>query len=181
MKRRKKEFGLFNILGMEKKHIAKIIFYETIFVAVLSLILGILLGMLFSKLSLLILIKLLKFNLYVAFSLSNSAIITTLVLFGIIFSIILLNNLRQIHLSKPIELLKGGEVGEKEPKTKWFISIAGFACLATAYYLAITTKLYTGTFFIFLLAVCLVIIGTHFVFTAGSILILKTLRKNKKY
>ena len=181
MKRRKKEFGLFNILGMEKKHIAKIIFYETIFVAVLSLVLGILCGILFSKLSLLILVNLLDFEIYFGFTLSYRAIIATLALFGVIYAVILLNNLRQIHLSKPVELLRGGQVGEKEPKTKWLTSIIGFICLGVAYYLALTSKMSGETLIIFLFAVCLVIIGTHYVFTAGSILILKTLRKNKGY
>ncbi len=181
MKRRKKEFGLFNILGMEKKHIARIIFYETLFIAVFSLILGIIFGILFSKLSLLLLVKLMNFNVYFGFIISSKAIIATLALFGGIFAFILLNNLRQIHVSKPVELLKGGQVGEKEPKTKWFMSIIGFACLGIAYYLAITAKMSTETLLIFFIAVILVIIGTFLIFTAGSIMILKTLRKNKGY
>jgi putative ABC transport system permease protein len=181
MKRRKKEFGLFNILGMEKKHISKIIFYETLFIAFFSLALGILLGILLSKLSLLILIKFMNFNVYFGFSISFKTIIATLSLFGVIFAFILLNNLRQIHLSKPVELLKGGQVGEKEPKTKWLLSIAGFACLGIGYYLAITAKMSNETLIIFFIAVILVIIGTYLVFTTGSIMILKILRRNKNY
>ncbi len=181
MKRRKKEFGLFNILGMEKKHISKIIFYETLFIAFLSLALGISFGILLSKLSLLLLIKLMDFNVYFGFNISYETIIATLSLFGAIFALILLNNLRQIHLSKPVELLKGGQVGEKEPKTKWLLSIIGFICLGIGYYLAITAKMATATLFIFFIAVILVIIGTYLLFTTGSIMILKILRKNKNY
>lgn len=181
MKRRKKEFGLFNILGMEKKHISKIIFYETLFIAVLSLVLGILFGILFSRLSLLLLVKLMNFNVYFGFNISFKAIIAVLGLFGVIFTLILLNNLRQIHVSKPVELLKGGQVGEKEPKTKWLLSIAGFASLGTGYFLAITAKMSTETLITFFIAVILVIIGTFLVFTTGSIMILKILRKNKGY
>lgn len=181
MKRRKKEFGLFNILGMEKKHIARIIFYETLFISILSLVLGILLGILFSKLSLLLLVKLLKFNVYFDFIVTVEPIIASLVLFGVIFALILLNNLRQIHLSKPVELLKGGQVGEREPKTKWLMSIIGFACLGSGYYIALTTKMNSGAILAFFLAVILVVIGTYLVFTTGSILILKILRKNKSY
>lgn len=181
MKRRKKEFGLFNILGMEKKHISKIIFYETLFIAFLSLSLGISFGILLSKLSLLLLIKLMNFNVYFGFNISYETIIATLSLFGAIFTLILLNNLRQIHLSKPVELLKGGQVGEKEPKTKWLLSIIGFTCLGIGYYLAITAKMATATLLIFFIAVILVIIGTYLLFTTGSIMILKILRKNKNY
>lgn len=181
MKRRRKEFGLFNILGMEKKHIARIIFYETLFIAIFSLVLGILFGILFSKLSLLLLVKLMNFNVYFGFIISFKAIIATLVLFGAIFTLILLNNLRHIHVSKPVELLKGGQVGEKEPKTKWLLSIAGFTCLGFGYYIALATKMNAAALFAFFIAVILVIIGTYLVFTAGSIMILKILRKNKGY
>lgn len=181
MKRRKKEFGLFNILGMEKKHIARIIFYETLFIAILSLALGILFGILFSRLSLLLLVKLMKFNVYFGFNISYKAIFAVLGLFGVIFALILLNNLRQIHLSKPVELLKGGQLGEKEPKTKWLLSIAGFLCLGSGYYIALASKMNVATLFAFFIAVILVIIGTFLVFTTGSIMILKALRRNKTY
>lgn len=181
IKRRKKEFGLFNILGMEKKHISRIIFYETLFTAVFSLVFGILFGVLFSKLSLLFLIKLLNFSVYFGLEISVRSINATLILFGIIFVLILLNNLRQIHLSKPVELLKGGQTGEKEPKTKWFLSIIGFISLGSGYYIALTTKEPIAAMYMFFIAVILVIIGTFCIFTAGSIMILKTLRKNKKY
>lgn len=181
MKRRKKEFGLFNILGMEKKHISKIIFYETLFIAIFSLILGISFGILLSKLSLLLLVKLMNFNVYFGFSISFETIIATLILFGVIFALILLNNLRQIHLSKPVELLKGGQVGEKEPKTKWLLSIIGFTCLGSGYYIALATKMNFEALLAFFVAVILVIIGTYLVFTTGSIMILKILRKNKAY
>jgi putative ABC transport system permease protein len=181
MKRRKKEFGLFNILGMEKKHIARIIFYETMFITILSLILGILFGILFSRLSLLLLVKLMNFNVYFGFNISFEAIIATLGLFGAIFAFILLNNLRQIHVSKPVELLKGGQVGEKEPKTKWLLSTVGFTSLAFGYYIALATKMNASALLAFFIAVILVIIGTYFVFTAGSIMILKILRRNKGY
>lgn len=181
MKRRKKEFGLFNILGMEKKHISRIMLFETLFIAIITLTIGILCGMLFSKLVLLLLLKILQFDVQFGFTLSFRAINGTLVLFGIIFVVILLNNLRQIHLSKPIELLKGGQTGEKEPKTKWLLSIIGFISLGSGYYIAISTKDPLAAMTMFFVAVILVIIGTYCLFTAGSIMILKILRKNKNY
>ena len=92
-----------------------------------------------------------------------------------------LNTLRQIHLSNPIELLKGSNVGEKEPKTKWIIALVGFLCLGVGYYIAATVTSPLDAMLLFFGAVILVIIGTYCLFTAGSILILKILRKNKRY
>ena len=181
IKRRKKEFGLFNILGMEKKHIARVMILETLCVALLSLVLGLLGGMLFSKLIFLILLKILNFSVPLGFEISVPAIYSTLILFGAIFLLTLLNNLRQIHLSKPIELLKGGQTGEKEPKTKWVMTLVGLLTLGAGYYIALTTKDPLSAILLFFVAVILVIIGTYCLFIAGSIAILKLLRKNKGY
>lgn len=181
IKGRKKEFGLFNILGMEKKHISKIMFFETLYVALLSLILGILGGILLSKLMHLLLLKLLHFEVQMGFNISVKAIIATIALFSIIFILILLNSLRQIHLSKPIELLSGGQVGEKEPKTKWILVIIGLLCLGGGYYIALTIESPLAAIMMFFVAVMLVIIGTYCLFIAGSIALLKILRKNKNF
>src|SRR5690554_4159017 len=112
VKRRKKEFGLFNILGMEKRHIAKIMFWETIYVSLGSIALGLAAGILVSKLIFLVLLQILKFPVPLGFHVSSNAIVASLVLFGGIFFLTLLHNLRQVHLAKPIELLKGDQVGE---------------------------------------------------------------------
>lgn len=181
IKRRKKEFGLFNILGMEKKHISKMLCLETLYIAVLSLISGILSGILLSKLMYLLLLKILHFDIRLGFEVSVPGIISTLILFSIIFVLILLNALRQIHLTNPIELLKGGQVGEKEPKTKWILATIGIISLGIGYYISITTKDPLASFGIFFIAVIFVIIGTYFIFIAGSIALLKMLRKNKKF
>lgn len=181
MKRREKELGLFNILGMEKKHIAKIMFYETMFLMVIGIAAGLFCGVLFSKLAIMILEKLLNFPIPFVFGISGRTCIISIVLFSAIFILILLSNLTKIHLSNPIELLKGGNVGEKEPKSKWLIAIIGFICIGAAYYIAITTKSPLDALTLFFFAVMLVIIGTYCLFTAGSIVILKALRKNKKY
>lgn len=181
MKRRKKEIGLYNILGMEKRHISKILLYEAIFAAAFSLIIGLLAGLLFGKLTFLGLLRLMNFELVMGFEISIDAIMATLILFGCIYLGIFLNTLRQVHLAKPIELLKGGEVGEKEPKTKWLTAIFGFLCLGGGYYLAIMPKDAITAIMIFFAAVILVIIGTYLLFTTGSIAVLKLLRKNKSY
>lgn len=181
VKRRKKEMGLLNILGMEKKHISRMMAIETLYTAFISIIAGIGFGILFSKLIYLILLKLLKMDITLEIGISYPAILKTLMLFGGIFAVIFLNTLRQIHLSKPIELLKGTQAGEKEPKTKWIIAILGAACLGTGYYIALTTESPLMALNLFFVAVILVIIGTYLVFIAGSIAILKLLRKNKSY
>ncbi len=181
IKRRKKEIGLYNILGMEKKHIAKVLAFENLYVAIISLTLGLSFGILLSKLMVLTLGKLLNFKIAFGFEISEFALLTTLILFVVIFLLLLLSNLRQIHLANPIELLRGKQVGEKEPKTKWILALIGLACLSGGYYISVTTKSPLQALGLFFVAVILVIIGTYCVFTAGSIAILKILRKNKRY
>lgn len=181
IKRRKKEFGLFNILGMEKRHIGKIIFLETVFIYLICITSGILFGILFSKLTLLILFKILSFKVSFGFEIPKEAVFYTFILFTGIFILNILNNLFQVYRSKPIELLKGGKIGEKEPKTKGIIAIIGAISLGIGYYIALTTKSPLKALNKFFLAVILVIIGTYCLFTAGSIALLKIMRKNKRY
>lgn len=181
IKRRKKEFGLFNILGMEKKHIAKIMFYETLFISLLSLGVGILAGILFSKLMILLLFKIIAFDVTFGFEIPLPAVLSTLALFGGIFLINLLYNIFQVHLAKPIELLKGGNVGEKEPKTRWIMTAIGVISLGAGYAIALTTESAIAAVYFFFVAVVLVMIGTYCLFTSGSIALLKILRKNKSY
>lgn len=181
MKRRKKEFGVLNILGMEKRHISKVLLLENIYIAFITMLLGIIIGMVLDKAMFLILTKMLGAEHSPGFYISKEALIHTVILFGIIFFCIYLNSLRQIHLSKSIELLNGGNVGEKEPKTKWFMAILGVICLAVGYYISVTSKNPVESLSSFLIAVILVIAGTYLIFIAGSIAFLKSLRKNKRY
>lgn len=181
IKQRKKEFGLFNILGMEKRHIIKIMFFETIFTAIISLVVGILGGILLSKLMALLLFRLIHFEVVFGFEIPLIAVVITIVLFSVIFIINLIYNVFQVHQSKPIELLKGGNVGEREPKTKWFSTIIGVVSLGIGYYLALTIKSPIAALSMFFVAVMFVILGTHNLFKAGSIALLKSLRKNKNY
>lgn len=180
-KRRKKEIGIYNILGMEKRHIAKVLALETVFVAVITILGGLAAGIVFSKLVLMLLYRILGFDETVMFFITGSGIRATLIVFGILYVLTLIYNLMQITFAKPIELLRGGNVGEKEPKTKWLMAIAGAACIATAYYIAITTENPMKVLTLFFVAVLLVIAGTYFLFTAGSIAVLKMLRNNKNF
>lgn len=117
----------------------------------------------------------------VGFFFSGKAAGETVLLFFVIFLLIFLNSVRQIQMSDPIDLLKAGNVGEKEPKTKFFTAAAGLGCLGTGYYIALTTENPIASLSMFFVAVMLVILGTYLLFTAGSIVLLKALRKNKKY
>lgn len=181
IKRRKKEFGLFNILGMEKRHVARIMAIETLFVAIISFVVGILMGILFSKLMLMLLLKIISAEIVFGFEIPAGAILSTLLLFGAIFLINLIYNICQVHLAKPVELLRGGRVGEKEPRTKWLLALIGAISLGAGYYLAQTTESPLAALSIFFVAVLLVMVGTYCLFTAGSIAVLKMLRRNKKY
>ena len=181
IKRRKKELGLYNILGMEKKHIAKVLFWENLFVALLSMSMGLLWGIVFSKLMFLILLKILNFTVPMGFFIATKSIISTILLFSFIFILTLISNLKHIHLTKPIELLKGGELGEKEPKTKWGLTLLGVICLGVGYYIAIATESPLAVLNLFFIAVVLVMIGTYTLFTTGSIALLKILKKNKSF
>lgn len=181
MKRRQKEIGLYNILGMEKGHISRMMFLETLFTAVISLAGGILAGILGSKLALLLLLKLIHLPVQFGFYVSGMGILICSAAFGGVFLLTLLHNLRKVHLSRPIELLRGGNVGEKEPKAKWLMALIGFVCLGAGYYIAVTTESPIEAIPMFLLAVLLVMAGTYLVFTAGSIVVLKILRWKKSF
>jgi len=181
IKRRKKEFGLFNILGMEKRHIAGIMFWETLITAAISMGIGLAAGILFSKLMILLLFKIINFEVSFGFEIPTSALFYSLALFGGIFLLNLIYNIYQVRLSKPIELLKGGSVGEKEPRTNWLLAVVGAVCLGVAYYIALTTESPLAAMALFFVAVLLAIVGTYCLFTAGSIALLKMLRRNKGY
>ena len=181
MKRRQKEIGLYNILGLERNHIGIVMFLETIITSIGSLAGGIVAGIIGSKLALLLLLKLLHIPSVLGFYISVKGIFTCLFMFGIIFLMILFLNLAKIHLSRPVELLRGNNTGEKEPVAKWLMALIGFICLGAGYYLAVTTESPIKAITIFLLAVILVMAGTYLLFTAGSIVILKFLRRRKSF
>ena len=181
MKRRQKEIGLYNILGLERNHIGIVMFLETIITSIGSLAGGIAAGIIGSKLALLLLLKLLHIPSVLGFYISVKGIFTCLFRFGIVFLMILFLNLAKIHLSRPVELLRGNNTGEKEPAAKWLMALIGFICLSAGYYLAVTTESPIKAITIFLLAVILVMAGTYLLFTAGSIVILKFLRRRKSF
>lgn len=181
IKQRKKEIGIYNVLGLGKRHIAKMLGFEMLIIVAASFIGGFAGGILLGELVFLILLRILHFEVGMVFAVEPAAMVGTLGLFGCIFGACLLYNLFQIRLSNPIELLHGGNVGEKEPKTKKLLTLIGVLTLGGGYYIALTADKPMEVLGLFFVAVILVIIGTYALFTAGSIAILKLLRKNKKY
>lgn len=181
LRRRKKEFGLYNILGMGKKNLAVVLMWESLFIAVISIVCGILSGVVFSKLAELCLIKMLQGTAEFGMTVKFSSIWQTALLFAGIFLLIFINTLRQIHLTNPIELLHSENAGEKPPKANWLLAVAGAVILGGAYYLAVTIDEPITALTLFFVAVIMVIIATYLLFVAGSVVLCKILQKNKKY
>lgn len=181
MKRRTKEIGLYNILGMEKKHISLMMLFENVIITIISLIAGIVFGIIFSRLMFLVLMKLIKADSVPAFVISTNAVVVTIIYFISIFAVIFIYNFVKVQMSKPIELLHSDEIGEKEPKTKLIMTILGLLCLGGGYYFALTVSSILKAVQYFFVAALFVVIGTYLLFTAGSIALLKLLRKNKRF
>ena len=181
IKRRKKEIAVYNILGMGKNHIGRMITIETLIIWAVSLALGILGGMVLGKLMHLLLLRILQYDVGIRFQISAPSILYTAVLFTFIFFLNWLYNLFQVRLANPVELLRGGNVGEREPRTKWLLALVGAAAMGAGYYLALTTERPIDAIDTFIVAVILVIIGTYCLFIAGSIAVLKALRRKKNF
>lgn len=181
IKRRKKEIGIYNILGMEKKHIARELAIEAAFTGVVSTGGGLVVGIVFHKLLMMLLYRITGLVTPIQFYVSGKGVFRTIVLFGVIYAAALAYDLLQVRLSNPITLLHGTSAGEREPRTKWLMVLQGLCCVAAGYYIAITTENPLQALTLFFVAVVLVIVGTYSLFTAGSIAVLKLLRKNKRY
>lgn len=181
MKRRQKEIGLYNILGLEKGHIMKMMAVETLLTSVISIIGGIAAGILGSKLALLLLLKILHVPAQLGFYVCVPGIIVCAVMFLPVVIVTLFRNVHRVRLSQPIELLRSGNTGEREPKAKWLMALVGFLCLGIGYYIAVTTKSPVTALGLFFAAVLLVMAGTYLLFTAGSIAVLKVMRWKKSF
>ena len=181
IKRRKKELGLYNILGLEKRHIAAVLTLETVLSALLSIGSGLIIGVLLDRLMFLVLRNLLAFDVTMTYAFHWQSVTWTVIVFAAIFLLLLLANLVQVGRAKPIELLRGGQVGEKEPRVKWPLVVIGLLALGSGYYIAVTTESVIAALGLFFVAVVLVIIGTYCLFLAGSIAVLKLMKRNKGY
>ena len=181
MKQRKKELGLYNILGMGKRHIALVLVYETLYVGAAGILGGLAAGLVFHKLVNLCLHKVLFMPAPFGFYISWSGMILTAGMFSGMLLLVLLGNLNKVRLSKPIELLHSASAGEREPKTRWLMTLLGVLALGTGYYIAISTRTGVDALMLYFVAVFLVIVGTYCLFTAVSIFVLKALRRSKRF
>lgn len=181
IKQRKKELGIYQVLGMDKRNLARMLLCETFLTAAVSIGMGLILGILLGKLFFLVLLKMIHFSVPLAFAIETKSIIHTIVLFGAVFAVTFCFNLMHLRKVNPVDLLHGGNVGEREPKSKWLLALIGVITLAVGYGIALMTESPLSSIGNFFIAVILVIIGTYALFTAGSIVFLKMLKKNKNY
>ena len=181
MKRRQKEIGLYNVLGMEKRHIGRIIALETLITGIVSLVFGLAAGLLCSKLALLLLYKLIHFPVTFGFYVSGTGMLVCAAMYGGILVVTLIYNLGKVHMSRPVELLSAANAGEREPRSKLILTLLGAICLGWGYYIALSADNIFDAMLRFLGAVLLVMAGTYFLFMAGSIVVLKLMRRNKKF
>ncbi len=181
MKRRQKELGLYNILGLEKRHIALVMCWETALCTAAVISGGIVAGILLSKLMLLVVLRMSRLPVLFGFSVSLPGIAETAVLFAVLMVLTLLQNLFRLYRSRPVELLHSESAGEREPRTKWLLVLIGLAALLGGYGLSFTMKSSIVAMAFFFPAVALVMLGTYCLFTAGSIALLKRLRANRNF
>lgn len=181
IRRRKKEFGLYNILGMGKRNIARVLFSETLILAAVSLVFGLILGAALSKLAELGLAYFVESDAGYDFTVYPTAMGYTVLLFVCIFLLLFFKSVGQVGLSNPVELLHSESVDEKPPKANWIFGVLGIVILAAAYYISVTIEQPVAALGWFFIAVLMVIAATYLLFIAGSVLLCRILQKNKRY
>ena len=181
IKQRYREFGLYNILGMDKRNIGKVMIWETLFVALFAIGSGLIIGIILSKAAELVLLNLLNMDVTYSFSIGVKTLRDTPLIYGGIYLLLLVNSLIKVGRSKPLELMQSNKVGERIPKRNWVFGVVGVGLLGVAYYLAVSIEEPLAALATFFVAVILVIIGTYLVFMSGSVVFCKLLQKNKKY
>lgn len=181
VRNRQREFGLYNILGMGKRHLARVLIWESAIVSVISLASGLFCGILFSKLGELWIVNVIQGSVSMGFSFDTGAVLQTGLLFLTVFTLILLKSLFTLGRSKPVELLHSPAVGERPPKGNWFLALLGFLMLAAAYYIAVTIEDPISALVVFFGAVALVIVSTYLLFIAGSVRLCRVLQRRKSY
>ena len=181
IKTRAREFGLYNILGMNRHNLSILLFFENAIVFIAALLSGLLFGIAFSKMGELILFKLAEAEADYSLNISYFSLIITALCYLAIYALLFLNSLIKVAKLKPIELLNSSKQGEKRPKGNIILALLGLIILLMAYFLAVY---YSGSFtaiFTFFIAVILVIIATYLLFIAGSVTLCGILKNNKSY
>ena len=181
IRRRTQEFGLYNVLGMGKRNLARIATWESLITAALSLAFGLALGIIFAKLAELGLLNMLGGEINYRVRIDAESVTRTLGLYAVIFALIWLSTVIRVGRSSAVALLRSESVGEKPPKANWALGLAGLVILAAAYYLAVSITNPIDAMVWFFVAVILVIVATYLLLIAGSVLLCRVLQKNKQY
>lgn len=181
IRRRYKEFGLYNILGMDKRGIARVLFWESLIVAGIGLACGLFLGMALSKLAELGLLNAIHAEVDYRFRFEWETVGWTAGIFGLIFALLFVRSLVQVHKARPLELLRSENAGEKAPKANWIPAVLGVLILGAAYYIAVSIESPVTALMIFFIAVLMVILATYLLFIAGSVALCKLLQKKKSF
>ncbi len=181
MKRRQKELGLYNVLGMSKRNIAGIMVFESLYIGIIGITAGLALGVLLHKLMTLLLYWLMRAPVPFGLTVQLHAVLNTALFFAMLIVLTLIFNLIRVGRARPVELLRGGEVGEKEPRVNWLVVIIGVISLGIGYGIAVAVNDSMWAIALYFIAVFFVIVGTYCLFTSLSILALKALKKNKRY
>ena len=181
IRRRKREFGLYNMLGMGKGNIARVLFWEALLVLAGTMVIGLAVGVAVSKLAELLLVNIMHGNVTFTFTVSPRAMLLTAAVFCVIHVLLLIKALLQIRTASAVNLLRSESAGEKPPRANWVLAILGLILLAVAYYLAVTIKQPLSAMVMFFVAVILVILATYLLFIAGSVAICRMLQKNRRY
>lgn len=181
IRQRYREFGLYNILGMDKRNVGRIMVVESLIVGLTVIVSGLIVGTALSKAAELVMLNLLRLEVTFELSIDAGAIGTTTLVYGIIYLILLLNSLLRVRRAKPLELMQSNKVGEKVPKRTWVYAVLGLILLGIAYYLAISIEEPMVALVTFFVAVIMVIVATYLLFISGSVVLYRLLQKNKKY
>ena len=183
IKRRNKEFALYGILGLEKKHIRKILFIEYFVLFICALIIGVIGGYIFGKVTFIALNYLLKDTAgsLMDYPFSIKSCVSTAVLAFVLFVITLIRNNIKIYLATPVQLLGNQHKGEGEPKNRYLFLLLGFILLGAGYAIALTVQGILSSLVYFFSAALLVLFGTYLLYISFSIFILKLQRRNEKF
>lgn len=181
IRQRNQEFGLYNILGMGKRNISYIMFWENMVVTAIVIVCGLVLGIALSKLAEACLLNILNLDVNYQLRIGVEALKSSILMFGVIYLLLLLNSLIKVRISKPLELLHSNKVGEKPPRANWILAVIGIVLLGVAYYIAVSVEEPLTAFLWFFGAVIMVILATYLLFITGSVAFCRILQKNKGY
>ena len=179
-KNRLKEYGLYSILGLDRKNIQLLSFIELLLFSVVSVGLGVVLGIVFHRFSFAVLLKLIRIPIGIEYSMQLGSVGFVLISMAFIFGVVFFLNATKMYMSRPLEMLSEKKKGETKGRFILLRALIGAGLLGGAYYMSQTIEAPVAALYSFFVAVLLVILATYILFDAGSIVLLSLLQKNKK-